>query len=48
MGGIEAIKSHEFFEGIDFELIGKKGMEAPYKPEEVNETGDPYVGKEFN
>lgn len=31
-GGIQQIKSHRFFEGLNFELITQKGMNAPYKP----------------
>lgn len=42
LDGVDQIKSHEFFEGIDFEKILQKGMEAPYIPKERVGEDDSY------
>ena len=38
--GVAEIKQHPFFSGIDFDLIARKGIEAPFIPATEQGTSD--------
>ena len=37
MGGIDSIKSHPFFKGLDWNKLLKKEIKAPINPEVLSE-----------
>ena len=45
--GIEEIKRHPFFAGIDFDLIEQKKIPAPFIPDLENDTDVQYFDEEF-
>ena len=45
--GIEEIKTHPFFQNIDFSLIEQKKIEAPFIPELSSDTDVQYFDEEF-
>lgn len=46
-GGFEEVKSHEFFNGINWDRLMNKEIEAPFKPRLINEADTCYFDKEF-
>ena len=45
--GLEEIKNHPFFQGIDFDLILQKKVKPPFLPQLTNETDVQYFDEEF-
>lgn len=45
--GIEEIKNHAFFNGIDWDLMEIKNAEVPFKPTLQSAIDTKYVDKEF-
>lgn len=45
--GIQEIKDHPFFKGIDWDLLETKQIEVPFKPTLQSNIDTKYVDKEF-
>ena len=45
--GIQEIKDHAFFEGIDWDLLQAQLVEVPFRPNLGSDTDTKYVDKEF-
>ena len=45
--GIDEIKQHPFFKGIDWEELSSRTMEVPFKPNMETDIDTKYVDKEF-
>ncbi|GMF35981.1 unnamed protein product [Phytophthora fragariaefolia] len=45
--GVQAIKKHAFFKGIDWHLLEQKQVQPPIVPNVVNNTDTTYFSEEF-
>lgn len=46
-GGFDEIKNHEFFQGLDWDLVEKRRMESPIKPVVSNQLDTNNFAVEF-